>query len=220
MNLTGIDTKGVKFLLASGSPRRKEIFALLGLPFESLAADVDEAVEAPQSPQSFARQMAVSKASALARGRDHHCIIGADTVVALDQEILGKPGTRGRALETLLFLNGKTHRVMTGVAILIPGKGPVRTGTRITEVQFHRVRERQIREYVDGGEPLDKAGAYGIQGEGRFLIRSIRGCYHNVVGLPLCLVMEILRKFGVDGGADWKNLESECCAPPQAAGLV
>jgi septum formation protein len=204
----------MKIILASGSPRRYELFSSLGLPFERMQSDMEEDFGTPGDPRDFALKMAQAKAEALSSLRPDSVIIGADTIVVADGEILGKPGTEERALEMLGLLNGKRHRVITGITIIHSDKGVVETGAKITEVEFHRVEEKSIHEYVVSGEPLDKAGAYGIQGKGRFLIKSIEGCYHNVVGLPLCLLVELLRKTGLDGGPLWRKVASDCCYLP------
>lgn len=204
----------MKIILASGSPRRYELLSRLGLPFEGLPPEIEEDTGSTGDPLDFAARMALSKAEAMAPGNGDRVIVGADTIVVADGVILGKPGDEERALEMLRLLNGRRHQVITGIAAIHPEKGMVETGLKTTEVEFNKVTEERILEYVKSGDPLDKAGAYGIQGRGRFLVKSIEGCYHNVVGLPLCLLMELLGKIGLDGGTIWREIASNCCALP------
>lgn len=200
-----------KIILASESPRRKELFRQLGLSFQCVPSGLEEDMSIAEDPAAFAENMAVLKARALAEKEGTAAIIGADTVVAIEKEILGKPETPDRAVDMLRLLNGKAHRVITGVAVINQAEGVIKTGSKITEVQFNHVSEKQILEYVKTGEPMDKAGAYAIQGEGRFLIQSIEGCFSNVVGLPLCLLMDFLREAGIREGNDWNTVAAQCC---------
>ncbi len=207
-----------KIILASGSPRRVELLARLGLAFETLPAAVDETIdEKPESEPkavAFAGEMAFLKAEAIAFIKRNRTVIGADTVVEIDGKIMGKPESKSRAFEMICRLNGKTHNVITAIAVINNNKNVQETGYKVTNVEFRRVSEKSIREYIKTGEPLDKAGAYAIQGKGSFLVRSFKGCYNNVVGLPLCLLIDLLQKAGIAGKANWpeiNSISSNCC---------
>jgi len=206
----------MKFILASQSPRRLELFSRLRLSFKQVPAEVDETVgDAPPPPEIFAENIARSKAEAVARLWKDHTVVGADTVVVAGGRILGKPGNEDRAWEMLSLLNGRRHRVVTGIAVVQGGHGITWTGVKVTEVEFHQVSEGDLRDYIRGGEPFDKAGGYGIQEKGRFLVKLVSGCYSNVVGLPLCLLVELLRKAGMDGSS-WDEAAVRCCVLPYA----
>ena len=179
-------------ILASSSPRRQEFLSLLGLSYQILPADVDETPEMGEAPEHFARRMAATKAEQVARAHPESCVIGADTVVALGQTIYGKPGNRQEALTILKALRGQTHQVITGFAVISKQKKIEEIATAITLVTFDTFADEILQAYVDSGDPMDKAGAYGIQGKGTFLIRSIIGSYSNVVGLPVNAVMQVL----------------------------
>ncbi len=179
-------------ILASASPRRQEFLTLLGLEYLSVPAIIDETPAIGESPECFARRMAVAKAEQIATISPASCVIGADTVVALDQTLFGKPSDRHDALTTLKALQGQTHQVITGFAILMKQRAIKELGTTTTLVTFDTFSDDILEAYVDSGEPLDKAGAYGIQGKGTFLIRSITGSYSNVVGLPVNDVVQRL----------------------------
>lgn len=181
-------------LLASSSPRRQEFLSQLGLEFQVIAADINETPEPGEEPQSFALRMATAKASQIAETHPESCVIAADTVVALDQTIFGKPRDRSDALTILKTLQGKTHQVITGFAVLMRRRAIEERGTCTTLVTFDTYTDPILQAYVDSEEPMDKAGAYGIQGKGSFLIRSITGSHSNVVGLPLNTVVRVLLK--------------------------
>lgn len=179
-------------ILASSSPRRQEFLSLLGLEYWTLPSAIDETPEPDESPADFARRMAKAKAVEIAAAHPESCVIGADTVVALDRTIFGKPRDRQEALTTLKILQGKTHQVITAFAVVMPQRAIEEVGTSTTLVSFDSFTDDILQAYVDSEDPLDKAGAYGIQGKGTFLIRSITGSYSNVVGLPLNEVVQIL----------------------------
>ncbi len=200
-----------KVILASESPRRLQLFAGLDLPFERRPANIDETIGAISDPIFFAQKMAALKAKAIERETKNHTIIGADTIVVSHGQILGKPESKDRAMEMLRLLNGKKHQVITAVAVISPNQNGPQAGHKTTEVEFHDVSEKQMEEYVKGGEPLDKAGAYAIQGEGRFLIKSVKGCFNNVVGLPLCLLIDLLNQAGFSKTRSWEDIASRCC---------
>ena len=187
----GMFTACCPIILASSSPRRQEFLSLLGLEYRTVPAIIDETPAIGESPECFARRMAVAKAEQIATISPESCVIGADTVVALDQTLFGKPSDRHEALTTLKKLQGQTHQVITGFAILLKHRAVAELGTITTLVTFDTFSDDILQAYVDSGESMDKAGAYGIQGKGTFLIRSITGSYSNVVGLP---VNEILHR--------------------------
>jgi septum formation protein len=179
-------------ILASASPRRRELLALLDLPFEVAPADVDESVHDDLPPAERARQLAADKACAVSRLRPDALVIGADTLVVLAPTVLGKPRDAADAGGTLRLLSGKTHQVITGVALAAAGHVLDADGVT-TDVTFRALAEAEISAYVATGEPMDKAGAYAIQGRGAILIDGIRGDYANVVGLPLTRLATMLR---------------------------
>jgi septum formation protein len=195
----------MKIILASGSPRRAEILRDAGIPFDTCPAEVDETALSGESVQKMVARLAEAKARAAAAPLDtaaRECmIIGADTAVELNGEILGKPRDAAHAREMLGKLSGCTHRVLTGVFLLrFPG-GATRAAVETSAVTFAPLSETDIEDYVASGEPMGKAGAYAIQGlAGRFIPR-IEGCYFNVVGLPLARVYALLRKLGWQDGA-------------------
>lgn len=190
--------KSPPIILASNSPRRKQLLRQIGLVFTSDPADVDESVLTGESPETYAVRVALDKARVAAKRAGEGIIIAADTIVVLDDMILGKPTDRRDAERMLVVLSGKMHRVITGLALMDASTGRSLTRTAITKVWFRRLSLGEIESYVATGEPLDKAGAYGIQEKGALLVEKIEGCYFNVVGLPLSLLGEMLREFEVD----------------------
>jgi septum formation protein len=186
-----------KLILASASPRRKSLLLDLGLDFEIIVAQVKEKPAVGESAEEFALRAASDKAGAVSRGNIASWVLGADTVVVHAGRILGKPGDAKEALEVLNALAGNSHLVHTGFC-LINGKEKV-TVSRVvtTEVCFYPFTREIAAAYVATGEPLDKAGACGIQGRGGFLVEKIKGSYTNVVGLPLVEVVEELLRYEV-----------------------
>ena len=181
----------MKLILASQSPRRKELLGLLGLPFEIRASNADETM-APD--RDIAEQVAlVSRRKAEATPREENSVvIAADTIVVCDEKRLGKPKDREEAIKMLRLLSGRTHQVMTGMTVLWQDK--VYSCTEVTEVTFRPLTDREITRYVDSGDCMDKAGAYGIQGGGALFVQGIRGDYYNVMGLPVCRLVQVLRQ--------------------------
>ena len=184
-----------RILLASSSPRRREILTMAGIGFDVLCADTDESFLPGTAPQDVVMLLARRKAEACFAQHPGAVVLGADTVVALGGAILGKPKTPAHAADMLRLLSGKTHEVFTGFCVLADGRCEV--GAERTEVTFYPLAEEEIQAYVATGEPMDKAGAYGIQGKGALLVQGIRGDYYNVVGLPVARVARILRTFAV-----------------------
>lgn len=187
----------MNIILASGSPRRRQLLEQIGLSFTVRSSDVDESVEPGLSPAAMVEQLSLRKGQAVAGsvGPDS-LVLAADTVVALGDTILGKPQDRAQAVSMLTSLSGKTHQVYTGVTLL--GGGRRVTEHETTAVTFRSLSREEIVAYVDTGEPMDKAGAYGIQGYGALLVERLEGDYFNVMGLPLCRLGRMLAAFGVE----------------------
>ena len=186
-------------ILASQSPRREELLRASGLRFR-VATPGGEDIP-PSRAQSFpavVKRMALRKAESAAY-RDHDVVLGADTIVVCEGRILGKPADAAEARRMLRFLSGKRHRVYTGLALVSGSRR--RVECERTEVTFRSLREDEIRRYVDTGEPLDKAGAYAIQGLGGGLVETLQGCYTNVIGLPVPRLLRMLAEFRQAGGA-------------------
>ena len=187
----------MKIILASQSPRRRELLGQVGLTFEIVSPEVDEAQYGGLPPRELVQTLSRAKAlDAARRVPAGSLVLGADTVVVLDEQALGKPDGPEGARAMLTALSGRTHEVWTGFTLC--RDGAVHTEAVATEVTFRALAPEEIDRYVATGEPLDKAGAYGIQGRGALLVAQIRGDYSNVVGLPLCAVGQALRRFGVD----------------------
>lgn len=180
-----------KLILASASPRRRELLSAAGLEFEIAAADIVEKIPDNATPQEAVMALALQKAQATAAEYPDCVVIGADTVVVNDGKILGKPKSEDDAVKMLTELSGRVHTVYTGVALVKGEK--VKNFCEATDVEFYSLTESEIRDYVKTGEPMDKAGAYGIQGRGCVLVRRISGDYFNVVGLP---VSKVCRELG------------------------
>ena len=178
-------------ILASASPRRSELMTLAGFRFDVICADIDEIVPEKALPQEVVMSLALQKAQAVAKDHRKSAVVGSDTVVALDGKILGKPRSEKEAVEMLRSLSGRIHKVFTGVAIVCGEK--VTSFFEETEVEFYTLTDQEILDYVATGEPMDKAGAYGIQGRGAVLVKRINGDYFNVMGLPISKVYRELK---------------------------
>ncbi|MBS7345165.1 MAG: septum formation protein Maf [Caryophanon sp.] len=178
-------------VLASASPRRKELFARLQIPFTIHTADVDEQSIAVLTPEQYVKDVALLKARAVAKQQPNRVIIGADTTVAAGNELLHKPVDAAEALSHLQALRGRTHHVLTAVAI-IEEDGRETVFVEKTAVTFKQVSDDLLQAYIATGDPFDKAGGYGIQTDGVFLVERIEGDYLNVVGLPLATLCEQL----------------------------
>ena len=184
-----------EFILASQSPRRRELLSRLLPAFSVMTDDSEEKLIAGESPKQTVKRLAEEKARHIADkcGKDA-IILAADTVVVLDNQILGKPRDEEEAFSMLSRLSGNRHRVFTGVAIIDTQRNKTVTDAEVTEVRFRDLSEEEIRRYIASGEPMDKAGAYGIQDLGALLIEGIQGDYFNVVGLPLCKLGILLKE--------------------------
>ena len=181
----------MQLILASQSPRRKELLGLFGVPFVIRVADIDETMdEACPAAEEVAR---VSRLKALAIPREaDDVVVAADTIVVCNGRVLGKPHSEEDALQMLQLLSGRDHQVMTGVTVLQGEKEAV--FTEITDLHFRQLSDREIRRYIATGEPMDKAGAYGIQGGAALFCERMAGDYYNVMGLPVCRLGQVLKE--------------------------
>jgi septum formation protein len=190
----------MKIILASASPRRAEILRNAEIQFEVRATDVDESRLTDEFPGDYVRRLALAKARSAAteyRGLgDEALVLGADTVVVVDADVLGKPVSQDDARSMLRRLSGRVHEVHTGLALLSSSGAKQRVVEEITRVQFAPLSEEEIEDYIATGEPFDKAGAYGIQAIGGRYVTRIEGCYFNVMGLPLARLWSLLRELG------------------------
>lgn len=177
--------------LASGSPRRRSLLTLMGIPFDACPVEIDERFDG--TAEDAVRAVALRKASAAQKEHPASVILAADTLVTLDGQLLGKPRDEQDAARMLRLLSGRRHEVYTGVCLLASDKTDIRTEK--TSVTFARLSDALIRRYVQSGEPMDKAGAYGIQGMGGMLVRRVCGCPSNVIGLPMSMVLDMLRPY-------------------------
>lgn len=171
-----------KIILASASPRRKELMELITPNFEVIPSDAEEILPKDIYPEEASEYLAELKCRHVSKAYPDRIVIGCDTTVIIDKTVLGKPSDRTEAFNMLKMLSGKTHLVITGVCLC---KGEyIRKFSQISEVEFYPLSDKEINDYIETGEPFDKAGAYGIQGFGGLLVKSIRGDYNNIVGLP------------------------------------
>jgi septum formation protein len=181
-------------VLASQSPRRAELIGRLGLTFDTIPADVDERYLEHESPDAHAERLAREKALAVSVRRPEALVVGSDTIVVLDGDVLGKPRDDEHALQMLLRLSGREHEVHTGIAVAHGGR--VESGLERVRVRFRELEPRTAREYVATREPMDKAGAYGIQGYGSAIVEAIEGDYFAVMGLPIVRMLRLIERFG------------------------
>jgi len=181
----------MSIILASQSPRRQELLRLFRLPFTVQVADIDETMDPTQPPEQEVARVSHLKAQAITCSPED-VVIAADTIVVCNGQVLGKPADEMDAFRMLKLLSGRDHQVMTGMCILHKGKATV--CTEITDIHFRALTDREIWDYIRTKEPMDKAGAYGIQGGAALFAQSIRGDYYNVVGLPVCRLGMLLRK--------------------------
>lgn len=188
-----------ELILASGSPRRRAFFQDLGLLFRVVSAEIEEKQMVGEGPVAYTRRLAFEKARDVAGNCPDQWIVGADTVVCFDEQILEKPVDSRDALRMLMGLRGREHLVHSSICLLHKQKNVSELCSVATRVQFWDFSDDMARSYVETGEPLDKAGSYGIQGKGAFLVREIHGSYSNVVGLPLVECVEMLVRQGVIG---------------------
>jgi septum formation protein len=195
-----VPTPPAEFVLASASPRRRELLAQLAVPFTVVPANIDENVVPGEGPWAYTRRVAYAKAQHVARQFPTAVVLGADSVVILEQQILGKPRDRDDARQMLSRLSGRVHTVMTAVAVLHCARHFVCLDAVCTLVRFRPLSSSTIEHYIATGEPMDKAGAYAIQGAAAAFVESWEGCYTNVVGLPLRRTAAFLQAAGLSGG--------------------
>lgn len=186
-----------RMILASASPRRHEILRRAGLRFTVDAAEFEEDLGMHLPPRELARVLSGQKAEAVALRNRNAIVVAADTLIAFQEKVLGKPHTAAEAKRMLRLLSGKAHTVITGFTVIDTETGRRASRSVATKVYFRRLDHGRIEEYVRSGEPLDKAGAYAIQGLGAAFVRRIEGDYLNVVGLPYAALAKVLREFGV-----------------------
>ncbi|MBE6951652.1 MAG: septum formation inhibitor Maf [Ruminococcaceae bacterium] len=184
----------MNLILASQSPRRRELLGLTGLDFIVRAADIDETMDETKSPVEEVARVSCEKALAVAREPDD-VVIAADTIVVCEGKVLGKPKDEDDAFRMLSLLSGRNHQVMTGMTVLQGDE--IVTYTEVTRIRFRNLLPGEIRAYIASGEPMDKAGAYGIQGGAALFCVGMEGDYYNVMGLPVCALSVILRTFGL-----------------------
>ena len=185
----------MSLVLASGSPRRRQLLEMLGLEFRIVAPNVDETRQGSELPERYVTRLAREKARVVAGRERGAVVLAADTTVVLRGEVFEKPQTPAAAVEMLAQLAGRTHQVMTAVAVARDGR--LEHAVDVTDVTFRPLSGDQIAAYVATGEPMDKAGAYAIQGKGAALVEGIRGDFFGVMGLPLRLALELLERFGL-----------------------
>lgn len=180
----------MQLILASGSPRRKELLSLFRIPFTVVPADVNETMDPAKAPCDEVARLSAKKARAVKR-EPGDVVIAADTIVVCEGKVLGKPKSEENAYHMLSLLSGRDHQVMTGCTVLRGEK--CETFTEVTDLHFRTLSEREIRAYIASGEPMDKAGAYGIQGGAALFCRRMEGDYYNVMGLPVCRLWQTLQ---------------------------
>ena len=185
----------MQLILASASPRRKELLGLFHIPFLIRVADIDETMDPESSPAHEVGRVSRMKALAVNREPDD-VVIAADTIVVCNHRVLGKPHSPEEAVETLKLLSGRDHQVMTGVTVVRGNE--IETFTEVTDLHFRELTEKEIHAYVATGEPMDKAGSYGIQGGAALFCSHMVGDYYNVMGLPVCRLGETLRRMAPD----------------------
>lgn len=186
-----------RLILASNSPRRRELLKDAGLPFVADPADVDETPLPGEEPGAYAVRLAIAKAVKTSEKYGAGLVIGADTIVVVEGRILGKPGSTDEAASMLSTIAGREHEVLTGVALVDAATGKGASALESTKVRLKPLSADEIASYVATGEPMDKAGAYGIQGRAAFFVTGITGCYFNVVGLPLARLAALAAQMGI-----------------------
>jgi len=182
-------------VLASASPRRFELLRQIGLDFKVVPSNLNEDLEGNSSFEELVKQNAKAKGLCVAERHQESLVISADTIVVYEKQILGKPANENEAFEMLKLLSGKTHQVYTGIGLFLKKYDGLKLDTVCTNVTFRQLSEEEILAYINTGEPFDKAGAYGIQGQGALLVDRIEGCYYNVVGFPLAKFYLMLNEF-------------------------
>lgn len=192
------DNPPVRLILASSSPRRREILSSLGLVFEVRPVDVNETPRRGEAAADAVGRLALEKARVVASSEKSSVVMGADTLVALDGAVMGKPADSERAVKMLLALGERTHEVLTGVAFVKADEEFLHAGVCRSEVTFKKISEATASKYVATGEPFGKAGAYAIQGAGRELVEDYKGSFTNIVGLPVSEILRFIVRFGTE----------------------
>jgi septum formation protein len=183
-----------KYILASASPRRSELLQRIGIEFEVIPSNVEEDIEKDISPKILVQELALIKAADVAKNVESgYLVIGADTLVIFNDNVLGKPKDEENAYKMLSLLSGKTHRVYTGICVIDTESGKSVSDFECSKVTFRELTDDEIYAYIETGEPMDKAGAYGIQEKGALLVEEIKGDYFNIVGFPICKFGELLK---------------------------
>ena len=196
-----------RVVLASGSPRRRQLLELIGIEHEVLPSNIDETLRPREAPRRHAERLAREKASAVAKRQPDRITIAADTIVVINKKVLGKPVDADDARRMLSMLSGREHTVITAVAVARGRK--LRSAIEEVRVKFRRLRDDEIDAYIGTGEPMDKAGAYGIQGYGATIVECVDGDYFAVMGLPLARLVTLLRDLGVHYTFGGLQVESE-----------
>ncbi len=181
-----------RMVLASGSPRRSEIMTSVGWEFRKVVPDIDESLQNGESPEDYVQRLARSKAEIVAAENTYEIVLGADTTVVIDDEIIGKPIDMDDARRMIRLLSGRWHEVLTGVAVV--ANGDTRVGLQTTRVKFAELSPAEVDFLAEKGDPLDKAGAYAVQAQAALFIEGIEGDYWNVVGLPISLVYRLVQE--------------------------
>ncbi|NOZ60517.1 MAG: septum formation protein Maf [Calditrichaeota bacterium] len=193
-----LNTENKRIVLASRSPRRIQLLKKIVTHFESRASDENEDVPEGQLPEDAVKELARRKAEKISRQIDAGIILGADSVVVVDKKILGKPADAQESRTMLQMLSGKSHQVMTGVCAIKRPENRVLSDVSVTEVKFRELSDWEIDAYIRSNKPFDKAGSYGIQDDAAVFVEEIRGCYYNVVGLPVSMVYLMVRELMVN----------------------
>jgi septum formation protein len=187
-----------KIILASASPRRKDLLKSIGLKFETIPSNIDENIEGQVFSCKLIEKLSYEKANDIAKQINYPAIvIGSDTVVVINGEILGKPADEEDAKRMLLLLSGNTHEVISAITIIDTETLKILSSSVISKVEFRKMQETEIENYIKTGEPFDKAGSYAIQGIASIFVKSIKGCYNNIVGISTFKLSEMLEEFGV-----------------------
>ncbi len=200
--LESLSMKPMDMILASNSPRRKQLLALLGLPFKVIPADIDEGQQPGEAPHLYVRRMAWEKARVISALHPRVWVIAADTIVVDGSEILGKPANPDEARQTLMQLRGRTHQVMTGLTVVDGPGGRTLNELCRTDVPMRDYSQTEVAAYIATGDPFDKAGGYAIQHEGFHPVVGMRGCFASVMGFPLCHLARALHQLDVPGPDD------------------
>jgi septum formation protein len=187
-------TNPPKLILASQSPRRAELISRLGLEFDVRPAEIDETYVDNEMPADHAERLAREKAATIASREATSLVVGSDTIVVLGNRVLGKPTSREHAVEMLMQLSGREHEVFTGIAVAHGDR--IESGLERVTVRFRALTQEQCERYVDTGEPMDKAGSYGIQGYGSAIVEGVEGDYFAVMGLPIVRMLLLIERFG------------------------